>query len=182
MDNQELIAQLAQFSSLEQLENINVNLEDSIDLDLILTQVLNNTAAAGLIGKMVTAQGSQVALDSSGTADIRFDLDSAAQTVEVTVLDEGGVAIRTYTLQGLDAGRNQVEWDGKDDEGRDRSEGTYSFTVEAYNTEGNAVDVTPIVFGRITGVKFEDGEAVLIAEDVEISISEILEILENQQG
>lgn len=177
MENQDLIAQLAQFSSLEQLENINANLQSSMELDLILTQVLNNTAAAGLIGKAVVAEGGEVRLISPDSAQINFDLEADAQRVTIEILDDSGVVIRTIERQDLAAGRHEVVWDGTDEEGRDRADGTYRVRVRAFDRNGEEVVSTPLAIGEITGVKFENGEAILIASGLEISISEILEIL-----
>lgn len=180
LDNEDLIAQLAQFSSLEQLENINTNLENAMDLDLVLTQVLNNTAAAGLIGKTVIAQGDEVDLASSGSAEIHFDLASEAERVVITVTDETGAVVRKIEHQEMEQGRHCIDWDGKDNEGHSRSEGKYLFRVEAYGSDDTAVDVTTLVLGEIAGVKFVDGAAVLIVGGLEIGISEILEILAQQ--
>jgi flagellar basal-body rod modification protein FlgD len=182
MENQELIAQLAQFSSLEQLENINANLEASMDLNLILTQVLNNTAAAGLIGKTVVASGGEVNLGSSGEAEINFELGSATARVVVTVLDESGAVVRTIEQQDMAAGRHQITWDGLDSAGRNRPEGSYSFRVEAYDEEGETLDATPLIIGEINGVKFKNGEAVFIIDGLEIGIGEILELIAENEA
>jgi flagellar basal-body rod modification protein FlgD len=176
MENQDLIAQLAQFSSLEQLENINANLQSSMDLDLILTQVLNNTAAAGLIGKTVVAKGGAISLDSSNEVEMNFDLASAAGRVVVTVLDDTGAIVRMIEQQDVGAGRNQLIWNGLDNDGRNRGEGSYRFRVEAYDAEGESIEATPLVMGEISGVKFENGEAVFMIGNLEVGIGEILEL------
>ena len=43
MENEQFVAQLAQFSSLEQMQNMNDNLEQSIESDFLLNQSLNNS-------------------------------------------------------------------------------------------------------------------------------------------
>jgi flagellar basal-body rod modification protein FlgD len=177
LNNEDLIAQLAQFSSLEQLENINTNLQDNLDLDLILTQVLNNTAAAGLIDKSVVGQMDETELDSSGSAKVAFDLEADAERVVVTIMDEGGAEIRKIEVEDLTEGRNEITWDGKDNDGRSRTEGTYQFKVEAFDRDDEAVEATPLVIGRVTGVRFIEGEAFLIVGSLEIPISQVLEIL-----
>jgi flagellar basal-body rod modification protein FlgD len=53
LENNELVAQLAQFSSLEQMANMNQSLQDSLDSDLLVGQLLNNTMATTLIGRSV---------------------------------------------------------------------------------------------------------------------------------
>jgi flagellar basal-body rod modification protein FlgD len=177
VENEDFIAQLAQFSSLEQLENINSNLQDGIDLDLILTQVLNNTAAAGLIGKTVIADGGAVYLDETGSSEINFDLASAADHIVIRITDDSGAVVQTLRQDDLAAGRNRVTWDGDDARGNRRSEGTYKIEIEAYDAEDNQIDVTPLVVGEITGVRFEDGEARLMVAGLELGIGEIVEIL-----
>ena len=180
MNNEEMIAQLAQFSSLEQLENMNANLESSINLDLMLTQVLNNTAAAGLIGKTVVAVGNMVALDDADVVPINFDLASDAHRVVVTVYDENGTAVRTIEAENLQSGRNDVSWDGTGTNGSRLSEGTYTFEVQAFDGEDNPIGVTHLVVGEIDKAKFADGEAMVILSGLEVPISEIIEIYSDE--
>ena len=180
-DNTEMVSQLAEFSSLEQRENMNQNLASSLDLDLILTQVLNNTAAAGLIGKSVLAGGNSVAIDASGgPASIGFDLSANAESLTVTVYDENGTLVRTIEETGIEAGRQSIEWDGKDSNGNAVSEGTYTFRIAATDGEGNSIDVKSLVRGRVDVVKFINGEAVLVLDGIEVAISEIIEIYQEE--
>ena len=180
-DNTEMVAQLAEFSSLEQLENMNQNLASSLDLDLILTQVLNNTAAAGLIGKSVLANGNAVEIEEAGeSSSVNFDLAANAESLTVTIYDESGTLIRTIEETGIEAGRQSLEWDGKDSSGNDVSAGTYTFQVTATDGEGNSIGVTPLVMGSVDVVKFVNGEAVLILDGIEVSISEIIEIYQEE--
>ncbi|MGA9120044.1 MAG: flagellar hook capping FlgD N-terminal domain-containing protein, partial [Bacteroidota bacterium] len=51
----EFVAQLAQFSSLEQLTNINSSLEQNIQSNQLMTQSIGNSLAATLVGKDVRA-------------------------------------------------------------------------------------------------------------------------------
>ncbi len=182
LNNEDMIAQLAQFSSLEQLENINANLERNNDLDLLLTQVLNNTTAAGLIGKEVVAVGETIHLDSSGSAEIHFKLNEPAHRVVVTIMDENGTEIRKFERQDLVSGENTVIWDGKDDEGHDRAEGNYTVRVEAFDRDGEAIDVMTLLTGTVSSVKFVDGEAVFVVNGVEVKISDIIELRNPSMG
>lgn len=176
MDNQEMLAQLAQFSSLEQLSNINTNLQNNLDLNLLLTQVLSNTAAAGLVGKTVVANSNAVTLGSSGAASVGFNLDGAAERVVVTIKDSAGMTVRTLEGQDLEAGRNELAWDGKDANGRPVTAGTYSVTIQAFDSEGNEVAASTLTRGEVSGVRFKDGQAYLVVDGQEISISDVVEI------
>src|ERR1700690_2579879 len=55
MSGTEFASQLAQFSSVEQLTNINSELAQSISSNSVLTQSINNDLAATFIGKNVRA-------------------------------------------------------------------------------------------------------------------------------
>ncbi len=180
LDNKELIAQLTEFSSLEQLENMNTNLENTVNLDLMLTQVLNNTAAAGLIGKSVVAEGDQVELDSVDSVSLNFDLASEARRVVITIHDSAGTAIRTIETENLQAGRNEVSWDGTGSDGRRAAQGIYTFKVQAFDASDNPIDVTTLVVGEIGKVKFSEGEAIIMVAGLEIPISQIVEIYEEE--
>ena len=180
-DNTEMVAQLAEFSSLEQLENMNRTLTSSMDLDLILTQVLNNTAAAGLIGKSVMASGNGLALETSGDGTtVNFDLAANAESVTVSIYDENGTLVRTIEETGIEAGRQSIEWDGKDSSGNSLAAGDYTFTITATDGEGNSINALPLVMGRVEVVKFVNGEAVLVLDGIEVSISEIIEIYQEE--
>jgi flagellar basal-body rod modification protein FlgD len=176
LQNEEMLAQLAQFSSLEQLENMNTNLRSNLDLNLLLTQVLSNTAAAGLVGKTVVASANEVQLDSSGSAAVRFDLGNAAQRVVVTIKDQSGLTVRTMEAQGLAAGRNELAWDGKNADGAPAAAGKYRIQIQAFDGEGNEVTATGLTTGEVTSVRFKDGVAYLVVDGQEIPISDVMEI------
>jgi flagellar basal-body rod modification protein FlgD len=176
LQNEEMLAQLAQFSSLEQLENMNTNLKSNLELNLLLTQVLNNTAAAGLVGKTIVASADNITLDSSGSAAVRFDLNGAAQRVVVTIKDQSGLTVRTMEAQGMAAGRNELSWDGKNADGKPVAAGTYSIAIQALDSEGKTVSATALFTGEVTSVRFKNGEAYLVVDGQEISIGDVLEI------
>jgi len=176
MENTELVAQLAQFSSLEQLSNMAESLQNNLDLNLLLTQVLNNTAAAGLIGKHIVASGNQVTLTATGSADLAFDLAEDAAAVKVSIMDETGAVVRTMEVDGLEAGRNVLNWDGADEAGHKVAEGKYTFKVEASNKDGEAVTATTLVLGEVAGVRYRDGQAMLLVGAIEVGIGDIIEI------
>ena len=56
MDNEAFIAQLAQFSSLEQMQNMNENLKTNMDTDLFMAQSISNSMVTALIDKEVKIQ------------------------------------------------------------------------------------------------------------------------------
>ncbi|MGQ9603164.1 MAG: flagellar hook assembly protein FlgD [bacterium] len=175
LGNEDMIAQLAQFSSLEQLENINKNLLVSTDLNLLLTQVLNNTAAVGLVGKEIVAKSSSICLDD-GRAEIAFDLAEPATKVVIEISDGQGVDVRKIEISDPSKGWNTIAWDGKDNSGRDCSKGTYRVEITAFGKDGEVTNVSGKVKGTVDSVRFVNGEAVFIIKGVMVGISDILEV------
>ncbi len=176
MESQDFAAQLAQFSSLEQLQGIGANIEQGVEADLILAQTINNTMAASIIGRRAKAIGDKVMIDTYGGAEITFRLGGFAQDVKVTISDSNGDTVNVLTANNLSDGENNLSWDGKNSEGQTVQEGTYHFTVEATGIDGNAISVTPLIVGIATGIRYEDGKAILLIDGQEVPFSSVVEI------
>ncbi|RMF61203.1 MAG: hypothetical protein D6743_13880 [Calditrichaeota bacterium] len=174
--SEEFAAQLAQFSSVEQLNNINTNLENSNQLDLLLNQAINNTMATTLIGHSVRALGNFVSLKEDGSVYLNYNLAGQAREVTLTVRDESGDVVRTVTLSNVEGGDRVYRWDGKDDEGKRLPAGRYSFSVQATDASGNAVDAQTFVAGVIDSIRYQDGNAILLLNGGEVNLADVVEI------
>jgi flagellar basal-body rod modification protein FlgD len=172
MDNSQFLAQMAQFSSLEQMQNLN----ESFDQSMLISQSLNNSSAAGFIGRHVRAAGDGVTLGSTGSAELGYFLPAEAATVTVTVLDEQGREVRTLVAEGTTAGAHRLDWDGADLDGRRVAAGSYTFEVSAKDADGIDVSATSVVTGLVEGITFKNGSAYLLVDGREVSLSEVLEV------
>jgi flagellar basal-body rod modification protein FlgD len=177
MKNQDMIAQLAQFSSLEQLQSMNQGLQQSLDADLLLGQLLNNTMATTLIGKEVHVATDTFDHKAGHAATLGYRLNADAKTVKVSVLDADGKTVATLEPSEHSTGVHSVEWNGKDAAGNDLPAGTYTFKVEATADGGTAVDAQTLLIGRVEGIRYRDGNARAVLGDSEILMSAIEEIL-----
>jgi flagellar basal-body rod modification protein FlgD len=177
MENTEFIAQLAQFSSLEQLTNVNKNLEIGAEL----TQSVNNALLTNLIGKDIKAMGSTISLSDQGATSVSYDL-SADSEVQITITDGDGDVVRTIDAGSQDAGTQEYTWDGLTDSGEAASEGEYQVEVKTVSSEGTNTSLTTYVFGLVTGVQFEDGSPVLYLGDLAITPSQVVAITEHSDG
>jgi len=175
MQSQEMAAQLAQFASLERLYSIDRRLAESLNLDLLMTQAVNNTMAASLIGREIVAVGDNFIL-KDGSANLYFTLADPAAEVTITILDESGQVVRTIRRQDLFDGEQNVVWNGTDDSGRSLSDGVYHFTITASDAEGNTVSAVTTASGIITGVSYETGMAVLLVGDLEFPMGNVISI------
>ena len=176
LQDSDFVAQLSQFSSLEQLENINTNLGYSNQLDYVLSQTIANTMATTIIGKEVVAEGNTVYHTYDKGDNLHFKLSGQAQSAEVQIYNESGALVRTLTAENLDEGMNSIEWDGKDDSGTNVAGGEYTFTVTAKDGAGNDLEVETRVVGIIDSVRYEDGQGWLMIGNQKISMSDIIQI------
>ena len=74
MDNKDFIAQLSQFTSLEELSSI----RESFDASLATQRTMNQTMAVGLLGREVGVAANQVVLASGSEARVNYTLPEDA--------------------------------------------------------------------------------------------------------
>lgn len=177
-ESTEFTAQLAQFSSLEQLTNVNENLEY-----LHLYQAsINNAQAVGFIGKTVTTQGNNIGVSDGVSENIAFELPGDAAGVTISIYDASGQLAATIEAGALDEGKQSVTWNAEDQEGNTVSDGKYTFEVGAVDSEGNVVEVSTFSRAVVTGVTFEDGVTYLMAGGRKIPMGDVVEVLGNSES
>lgn len=175
MESHEFASQLAQFSSLEQLQNMNGTMEESIMSDYMMTQSINNTLATTLIGKTAVANGNKITF-SGESSNIQFNLNSSVETLTLTIKDSSGNIVRTITETGFSEGLNSVYWDGKNSLGDTVIEGDYNYKITAYNNEGDLIQSQSLISGKIDGISYDENGIVLMINGNKINLNEILEI------
>jgi flagellar basal-body rod modification protein FlgD len=178
MQDQDFIAQLAQFSSLEQLQNMSGQLSNSTQWDYLLSQTINNTMAASIIGKSIQATTSEVYLPESDSAKINFELAGYADKVEIEICDKSGNPIRTIEETNVAEGDGEITWDGKDDLGQKVASGTYTVSIKAYDSDNNAVSANTLFKGKVDGVKYVEGSAYLMVDGLDIPLSSVVQIFQ----
>ena len=171
MDSANFAAQLAQFSSVEQLTNINTQLTN-----MAASQTsLQNTMASDLIGKKVVVTGNKATLN--GQADMPYTLPSDASSVSISVYDATGTLVRTAVLGQKSAGNNSFTWDGKDQNGNTLPAGQYTFAVNAVNNSGQTITATPLTSGTVTGISFNNNVTSLTLDNgTQVQLGDVHEI------
>ncbi len=172
-DNTEFIAQLAQFSSLEQMNNIADGIEQSNEWDFLQMQSINNTMASDLIGKDIKANYSGIYLDGENDAKINFTLDQDAASVTFTIKDADGVAVASFSENSFLAGGNSVSFDGRGPNGDKLDNGYYSVTATATDGDGAGFEPTMALIGKVETIIYRDGGAYLTISGMEIPLGEI---------
>jgi flagellar basal-body rod modification protein FlgD len=178
VQDEDFAAQLAQFSSLEQLSNMNQSLTQDIQWNYLLSQTISNTMATSLIGKTVRADSSQVYLDTNGSADLTVNLDRPASELTISICDADGQTVRTITAKGLDKGDRVFNWDGTDDSGTQLASGIYTVKLSAKDGNGNTFTPSSIMEGKVSKVAYQSGIALLNINGQNIPLASVLEVKE----
>jgi flagellar basal-body rod modification protein FlgD len=171
-DSTEFTAQLAQFSSLEQLSNINTHL----GVLKLYQASINNAQAVGFIGKEILANGNSIEKSAGRAAACEFELPAEAKRLVVTIYDAAGGFVKDIDLSGNFSGRQKVAWDGTDRNGNPVADGSYRFEVQAEGVNGNSLSVSPRSRGIVTGVVFEDGVTFLVTGQHRFAIGDVLQV------
>jgi flagellar basal-body rod modification protein FlgD len=175
MENEQFVAQLAQFSSLEQLVNANERLDT-----LAIGQMSQNSASAvGFIGKDIRAMADWVEYSGAESTDIHYELMGSADEVTVTIKDDSGKVIRTQTVNSQEEGPHTWAWDGKDNDGNVVSEGSYRISVAAKDVDGATISSFAVAHGRVSGISYENGYPELMIGDHRLALSDVIEVLED---
>jgi flagellar basal-body rod modification protein FlgD len=173
LEGQEFAAQLAQFTSVEALVNIEQTLAAQGDMNAVLAQSMNNGVAAGLIGQAVEAPGNGLNWDGDVAATGGFFLENDAASVSISIRDASGVLVRTIDLSSLEEGSQSFEWDGTSDTGARVKAGAYTAEVTALDDNGDAIASSSSVRGTVSKVTFSPEGVFLWIGHLPVSMSDI---------
>jgi flagellar basal-body rod modification protein FlgD len=157
VDNSQMVAQMAQFSSLSGITEMGSTLK-TIASQLSSTS-LND--AIGYVGKNVLVQGSTAYPRTTGGLAGAVALEADAKDVTVTIKDSNGNTLKTIEMGSETKGAVAWDWDGKTDAGEDAGDGPFNVSVTATDGTGN-VKAYPLVWAPVTAVSMgSDGKPVL---------------------
>lgn len=173
MDDADFIAQLAQFSTLEQMNNIAEGIATANQWDFLQMQSINNTMATGLIGKDIKATYNGVYVDAINNPQITYTTDEFVTDVEFTVRDAAGNMIATLKDSNIEPGVNSIEWDGRDNQGNRVEQGYYTIEVSATNGSGQTIRPRLSLIGTVEIIVYREGAAFLRVNGTEIPLGDV---------
>jgi flagellar basal-body rod modification protein FlgD len=174
MESAEFLTQIAQFSTVEGVGDLNeafAKLSDS----LVSNQALQ---AANLVGRRVLAPTGLAALTEGGSLSGAVDLPAASNDVAVSVYDQSGQLVRRLELGSQAAGSVSFQWDGLRDDGQYAPPGTYFVNAEA-SVDGRTEAVDTLLASEVRSVTLSNSGGLLL--DLEgvgsLDFSEVQQIL-----
>jgi flagellar basal-body rod modification protein FlgD len=176
-DSTEFTAQLAQFSSLEQLSNVNENLMELKNFQASI----NNSQAVSLIGKTITANGNSILLSDDGPVECDFKLDGDAVLAVANIYDSTGKFVADFEGNNLSAGQHSLLWDGRDNNGNRVAGGNYTFEILAADADGRDIATTTFFSGTVDKVTFDNSTTYLISGDQKIALGDVIEVAAPQE-
>ncbi len=134
--NEAFVAQLAQFSQLEAL----TNMQTSLDKFVSSSASERLLGGASLIGKRVPVNDSLTDLNAGGSIDASIELPNGAAGLKISIADAQGNLVQELTAGPKAPGTANFSWDGKDAMGNAAPAGKYRLTAKAV-VDGKTADV-----------------------------------------
>jgi len=173
VQNEDFVAQLAQFTTLEQTTNTNKLLEQLIGQDTQRTQL----DLVNLIGRTVVTEGDTVSLGKDDEATLAYALSGTASRVNIEVLGPKKEIIRTLSSTALEApGGHQVQWDGLNESGDRVPEGVYQFRVKAEDARQQVVPNFTFARERVMNIVFGTESPVVVQSGKTLHTQDIISI------
>jgi flagellar basal-body rod modification protein FlgD len=151
-------SELAQLSSMEQLQNLNTTLKQLVSKD----QPLERLAMTNLIGKTVVVDRDRFPHTEGQAEVLHFNLPQDARQVTVAVVDSGGEVLLEQDLGPQKQGENTFNWDGKKANTMPAKSGSYTLMVNATDSRGSPIPIPKNVNAPVIGVSYEGDQPVLL--------------------
>lgn len=159
VDPTQWVAQLAQFSTVEQAVTSNSRLAE------VLTELRSTGDRMDLsyIGRSVEVAGDRVAL-KDGKLDATYNVSDGAAKVDISIVNNEGRVLRSFTGEKV-AGLHALSWDGKDTEGALMSDGTYTVKVVATDEAGKGLTTDVYQSSKVVRITRDDGATLFRLEN-----------------
>ena len=156
-DQTDFVAQLAQFSSLEGIQNLNSSVQD-IGSMYRSSQALQATA---LVGREVLVAGQVGYLEPGDSIDGMIAGGQASGDVVMTIKNASGAVVATRDLGNIGDADTPFSWDGTDNSGNQLPQGLYSIAIEG-NAGGNNKALEINMYSRVNSVSIVNNQGGMV--------------------
>lgn len=171
-DGAEMASKLAQFNSVEQMMNVNKTLTQLVDAqsNQRSLQLIN------YIGKEVAIDGGRVRIDNGKVSKPSFDLGADAVETTMKVRDGSGVLVYEKPMGTMKTGTHELDWNGKNMEGKTMPGGVYNFSIHAKSVSGEEIPIQLTTKATITGVDIQDVDGGLYTNYGQVKFKDLVSI------
>jgi len=152
VDNTQMVAQMAQFSSVAGISEMNASLKG-------ISETLAGSRlgdAASWIGRSALVSTDIASQLSDGSYAGEITLPESATGVTMNFVDTNGQVVHTEALGAQAAGTLAFQWDGKGSDGASAASGPLKILVSAENAKGS-IAATTSAWTPIAGVQSPAG-------------------------
>jgi flagellar basal-body rod modification protein FlgD len=178
MQPDQLTAQLAQFSSLEQLTGINTRLDTLTGA----SKQEGTSALLGLIGKEVTFDGGALTVKDGQASPVTYKLTDAADKVTATIKGSDGTVLRTIDLGAQGVGDHTFQFDGRDASGQLVANGTYTLEVSSQAGSAAPTAVSLVTSALVDGVDLSSDPPALLVGGQRVTIDKVQQVHQPDQS
>ena len=173
VDNTQMVAQMAQFSSVAGISQMNTTLSQIADK----LGATSTSDALSYVGKNVLTAGSVAYPNTSGGVQGAVQLANDASDVNVAISDANGNVLKTMSLGAQTAGTVTFNWDGTTDAGASAGSGPFTISTYAANN-GTTVTSQPLVWAPVAAVSMpSSGEAQLTLPGIgQVPVSDVVQV------
>ncbi len=161
-DNGEFLGQMAQFSTVSGLEDLQKSfktLAESMQSNQALT-------AASLIGREALTEADHALLSADNTGiSGSVELPISTGFVTVDIVNAAGEKVQRLDLGSQTAGEQAFHWDGKLADGSTAPPGSYRFAAQFATEDGATEAAVTRLFSKIESVSLNSGEIKLNTAD-----------------
>ncbi len=176
-DSSQMAAQLAQFSSLEQLTNISQQMATQASDSATLVNTVNNSSAIGLLGKTVTVLDDTVQVGgSSPTTTASTMVGAGGGDFTVRLEDANGYTVATQHVGRVSGGQQNVSLDSLTS---GLPAGNYKVVFDVTNGVGSTQTIahpTATVAAHVDGIGFGTNGAVVSSGSKQYTIGQVLSV------
>jgi len=180
-DNTEFIAQLAQFSSLEQMTSMNETLEATLESNQAMVGNINTVMAVTYLDKEITANTDSFHFNGSDDTFLNFTLDKTLDHGKIQIYDFSGTLQREIEIEDISSGTHTMTWNGLTSTGSMVSEGNYFYTIKGYDVLNQEVDYSQMYTGTVEGIEMSNGVAYLNVDGLSLPFSCIMSIVDGDK-
>ncbi|MGF2685793.1 flagellar hook assembly protein FlgD [Marinobacter sp. DUT-3] len=156
-DNGEFISQLAQFSSLEEMQGVSRSV-DELSSQFRSTQALQ---ASAMVGRTVLAPSQIGILGSEGEITGTIQVPASTGGLRLSIESQNGERVRQIDLGASEAGVASFQWDGKDGNGNALPPGPYRIVAEGSYPSGTE-QLATMVSANVDSVSLGQGGKVTL--------------------
>ncbi|MGD9843167.1 MAG: flagellar hook assembly protein FlgD [Steroidobacteraceae bacterium] len=154
-DSTQFIAQLAQFSTVSGVQEMNTSLGS------LLTQLKSSQAlsATSLVGHSVLVDANSLSAAAGESVSGTVNTPASTSNINLVISDASGQVVRQMSVAAT-SGESAFTWDGKNDSGQLVADGAYSFDAIA-NVAGKSTSLSTSLVAKVTSVTIDSVNNVL---------------------